>query len=94
MIYFWEMSDIQVSDRRVSTLIWTNLVMIITVIFGAGTTYQRVAGIELRIGAMEAREAQLDTIAAIQAEVKALHDEVVRARDRVDRAVDLATHSK
>lgn len=73
----------------VTALMWANIVLIVTVVFGAGVSFQRLGSLEKRMDIVEVRISQLDVIAAVQAKVQALEEEVKRARDRVDRAVDM-----
>jgi anti-sigma-K factor RskA len=76
-------------DSRLPTLIFANIALIVTVIFGAGVTYSRVGTVEARVAALEARESQLDALAAIQSKIETLQKETERIRDRLDRRAEL-----
>lgn len=73
----------------INALMWANIALIVTVVFGAGVSFQRLGSLEKRMDHIEVRVNNMDVITGIQAKLQSLEEEVKRARDRADRAVDM-----
>jgi hypothetical protein len=77
-------SEPRTQPNNITALILANIALIVTVIFGAGITYNRVGNMETRVTALEAHEAQFTALVAMQEQLKTIKDELGRVRDRLD----------